>query len=145
MIKMKTSSYEQGCIVRGFPCGSVVENLPAKAGRDARGAGLIPGSVRSPAGGNGSPRQYSCLENSMDRGAQQVTVHGVSKESDTTEHLCRLCAVSGPVTGGVKAGAGRGGGGALRERAPAQSTAELYPTEGCGQKPRTGLWRAGSI
>ena len=83
MIKMKTSSYEQGCIVRGFPCGSVVENLPAKAGRDARGAGLIPGSVRSPAGGNGSPRQYSCLENPRATGAWWATVHRVTIELDT--------------------------------------------------------------
>ena len=39
------------------------------------GMGLIPGSVRS-GGGHGNPLQYSCLENSMDRGAWQVTVHG---------------------------------------------------------------------
>ena len=43
----------------------VVKNLPAKA-RDARDAGLIPGSGRSPGGGNGNPLQYSCLENPMD-------------------------------------------------------------------------------
>ena len=40
---------------------------------------LIPGSGRSPGEGNGSPLQYSCLENSMDRGAWQATVHGVAK------------------------------------------------------------------
>ena len=39
--------------------------------------GLIPGSGRSPGRGNGNPLQYSCLENPMDRGAWQVTVHGV--------------------------------------------------------------------
>ena len=48
---------------------------------------LIPGSERSPKEGNGNPLQYSCLENSMDRGAWWATVHGVSKESDTTEQL----------------------------------------------------------
>ena len=95
MIKRKTSSYEQGRIVRGFPGGAAVENPPGNAGRDARDEGLIPGSVRSPAGGNGSPRPYSCLENSMDRGARRVTVPGVSKESDTTEHLRADSAVSG--------------------------------------------------
>ena len=39
---------------------------------------LIPGLERSPGGGNGNPLQYSCLENAMDRGAWQATVHGVS-------------------------------------------------------------------
>ena len=46
-------------------------------------AGLIPGLERSPGGGHGNPLQYSCLENPMDRGAWQATVHGVT-ESDTT-------------------------------------------------------------
>jgi len=40
---------------------------------------LIPGSGRSPGEGNGNPLQYSCLENPMDRGAWQDTVHGVAK------------------------------------------------------------------
>ena len=40
---------------------------------------------RSPEEENGNPLQYSCLENPMDRGAWQVTVHGVAKESDMTE------------------------------------------------------------
>ena len=38
--------------------------------------------------GNGNPLQYSCLENSMDRGAWWTTVHGVAKELDMTEHAC---------------------------------------------------------
>ena len=41
--------------------------------------GLIPGSGRSPGEGNGNPLQYSCLENSMDRGTWQATVHGVTR------------------------------------------------------------------
>ena len=41
--------------------------------------GLIPGSGRPPGEGNGNPFQYSCLENSMDRGAWQTTVHGITK------------------------------------------------------------------
>ena len=41
--------------------------------------GLIPGLGRSPGEGNGNPLQYSCLENFTDRGAWQVTVHGVAK------------------------------------------------------------------
>ena len=52
----------------------VVKNLPANAGD----VGSIPGSGRSPGGGNGNPHQY-CLENSMDQGAWQATVHGVTK------------------------------------------------------------------
>ena len=41
--------------------------------------GLIPGSGRFPGEGNGNPLQYSCLENPMDRGVWQATVHGVTK------------------------------------------------------------------
>ena len=48
--------------------------------------GSIPGSGRSPGGGNGNLLQYSCLENSMDNGAWRATVHGVT-ESTTTEQL----------------------------------------------------------
>ena len=49
----------------------VVKNLPANAG-DIRDAGLIPGLGRSSGGGRGNSLQYSCLENSMDRGAWQA-------------------------------------------------------------------------
>ena len=61
-----------------FPGGSVVKNLPANTG-DTRDLGLIPRCGRSPGGANGNPFQYSCLENSMDRGVWQATVHGVAK------------------------------------------------------------------
>ena len=50
----------------------VVKNLPVSAG-DVRDLGLIPGSGRSPGGGNGDPLQYSCLGNPMDRGAWWAT------------------------------------------------------------------------
>ena len=66
----------------GFPGGSVVKNPPANAG-DARDAGSIPGSERSPGVGNGNPLQYSCLENPMDRGLVGYSP-GDHKESDTT-------------------------------------------------------------
>ena len=62
----------------GFPSGSVVKAPLASAG-DAGDKGLIPGLGSSPGGGNGNPLQYSCLENSMDRGAWWATVHGVTK------------------------------------------------------------------
>ena len=51
---------------------------------DAGNAGLVPGSGRSPGEGNGTPLQYACLENSMDRGAWWIAVHGITKESDMT-------------------------------------------------------------
>ena len=53
----------------------MVKNPSSNAGD----AGLVPGSGRSPRDGNGNPLQYSCLENLMDRGAWQATVHGVTK------------------------------------------------------------------
>ena len=46
---------------------------------NTRAVGLIPGSGRFPRGGNGKPLQYSCLENFMDRGGWQATVHGDAK------------------------------------------------------------------
>ena len=54
----------------------MVKNLPVNAGN----VGLVPESGKSPVEGNGNPLQYSCLGNSMDRGAWWATVHGVSKE-----------------------------------------------------------------
>ena len=56
----------------------LVKNLPADVG-DISDVGLISGSGRSSGGGNGSPLQYSSLDNSMDRGTWRATVHGVAK------------------------------------------------------------------
>ena len=56
-----------------FPCGSGIKNLSANAGD----MGSIPGSGRSSGGGNGNPLQYSCLGNTMDRGAWWATIHRV--------------------------------------------------------------------
>ena len=61
----------------------MVKNPPANAGD----TGSIPGLGRSPEGGNGNLLQYACLGNPMDRGTWRATVHGVTKESDTTEWL----------------------------------------------------------
>ena len=61
----------------------VVKNLPANAG-DTKVAGYIPGLGRSPGEGNGNPLQYSCLENSMDRGAWWAPVHWVTEDLDAT-------------------------------------------------------------
>ena len=67
----------------GFP-GDSDSKESACNGEDP---GSIPGSGRSPGEGKGNPFQDSCLENSMDGGAWQATVHGVAKESDMTEQL----------------------------------------------------------
>ena len=64
----------------GFLGGSVGKEFTCNAGdRDS-----IPGSGRFPGGGHGNPLQHSCLENPMDRGVWQATVHRVA-ESDTTK------------------------------------------------------------
>ena len=66
----------------GFSGGSVVKNLPA----NSRDSGWIPGWGRSPGEGNSNPLQYSCLENSTNRGAWWATVHRVT-ESDLPQPL----------------------------------------------------------
>ena len=73
-----SKSNRQGAFYRGFPGDTVVKNLPANAA-DARDTGLIPGSERSLGRGNGNPFQYSCLENSMDRGAWWLQSRGSLK------------------------------------------------------------------
>ena len=59
----------------GFPHSSVSKEPACNAGDP----GVIPGLGRSPGEGNGNPLQCSCLENAMDRGAWQATVHGVAR------------------------------------------------------------------
>ena len=65
----------------------VVKNLPANSG-DIGDAGLIPGPGRSTGGGHGSPLQYSCLENPLDREAWQTAAHSVAEldATEATEH-----------------------------------------------------------
>ena len=58
---------------------ALVVKTPLPNTGDAKDVGSIPGLGRSPEGGNGNPLQYSCPENSMDRGAWWATVHGVIK------------------------------------------------------------------
>ena len=74
----KKVGLELSIVLLGFPGSTVVKNQPANA-EDTRDASSVPGSGRSPGVGNSTPLQYSCLESSMDRGAQQATVHGVGK------------------------------------------------------------------
>ena len=66
----------------------LVKNLPAKTG-DTTDKRSIPGSGRSPGERNGNPLQYSCLENSMDRGAWLAVVHGIAKSwTWLSTHAC---------------------------------------------------------
>ena len=67
----------------GCPGGSGIKNLPANAGDP----GLIPGLGRSPGGRHGNPLQYSCLEKSMDKGAQQAKVHRVAQSPTQLKRL----------------------------------------------------------
>ena len=73
--KIRLQRNEESKNTPDFPGGSVVKNPPANTGD----ADSIPGSGRSPGEGNGNPLQYSCLENPMDRGAWQATVHETAK------------------------------------------------------------------
>ena len=66
--------------MRGFPAGSDSKESACNAGD----LGLIPRLGRSPGEENDNPLQYSCLENPMDRGGWQATVHGISKELGMT-------------------------------------------------------------
>ena len=66
---------ENGTAVVGFPYSSICKDSACSAGDP----GSIPGLGKSPGEGNGHPFQYACLENPMDRGAWQATVHGVAR------------------------------------------------------------------
>ena len=73
-----TETPETGQELGDFPGGTVVKNLPANEG-DIGNEGSIPESERSLGVENGNPFQYSCLENFVERGAWQATVHGAAK------------------------------------------------------------------
>ena len=87
MIPILHFEYECNIVYHGSAGGSVVKNMPANAG-DTGDMNLIPRLGRSPGGGNGNPLQYSCLENSMGRGAGWAEDSGLAKELDMTEHVC---------------------------------------------------------
>ena len=84
-------SYHQMHIRASLVTQMVKKNLPANAGD----LGLIPGSGRSPGEGNGNPLQYSCLENSIDRGAWRATVCGVEWLSLSDPHSGSIFWLSG--------------------------------------------------
>ena len=64
----------------------MVKNLPVSAGA-IRDSGSILGSGRSPVGGHGSPLQYPCLQNPVDRGAWRATVRGVAQSQTQVKRL----------------------------------------------------------
>ena len=64
--------------IKTYQVALVVKNMPDNAG-NITDMGSIPGLGRSPGEENGNPLQYSCLENSMDRGAWKATVHEIAK------------------------------------------------------------------
>ena len=68
--------------IQGLSDGSATKGSAYNVG-DREDVDLIPGSRRSPGGGSGSPLQYSCLENPMDRGIWRAAVHGVTKSNMT--------------------------------------------------------------
>ena len=70
-----TGKFHIYSVIWGFPGGSDGKESACNVGDP----GSIPGLERSPGEGNGFPLQYPCLENPMDRGAWQATVHGVAK------------------------------------------------------------------
>ena len=74
------------CIKWDFPGDSHSEESACSAGD----SGLIPGSRRCPRGGNGYPLQYSCLESSMDSGAWQAIVQGVTKRQATVHGVANI-------------------------------------------------------
>ena len=85
LLYFKGSGYLGGALLVAL----AVKNLPANAG-DLKDAGSVPGSGRSPRGGHGSPLQYSCLENPMDRGAWRATVPSVVKSRTRLNPLAHM-------------------------------------------------------
>ena len=72
-------------VIRAPQAEPGMKNSPANAG-DIRNMGSVPGLGGSPGEENGNPLQYSHLENPMDRGAWQATVHGISKSQTRLSH-----------------------------------------------------------
>ena len=99
---------------------------------------LMPGLGRSPGGGNGNPLQYSGLENRMDRGAWQATVHGAAKNQTTERahtlpsslgwmgHVSLCTAMSRACY--LRAGAGQGQGSPPILAVPPESLPSVFPT-----------------
>ena len=89
--------YRKACICRyeGFPCGSVIKNPRCHCRRHVS----IPGSRGSPGGRHGSPLQYSCPENPMDRGSWPATVHRAARSWTRLKWLSIYSQAWGPVSG----------------------------------------------
>ena len=92
-ITLKIEFCSKRTYIRGRTCflgGSEVKVSASNVGDP----GLIPGLGRSPGEGNGNPLQYSCLENSMDGGAWQATVHGVAKSQTRLSDFTSLLMIA---------------------------------------------------
>ena len=77
------------CVLIEIPGGSAVKDTPTNVG-DSRDMGSIPRSGRSSGEENGNPVQYLCLENTMERGAWWVAMHGVTKSCTRLRTHARL-------------------------------------------------------
>ena len=99
------SPYNKSDMVSGKSMGLESDTwwLSKRSACNARDPGSVPESGRSPGEGDGYPLRYSCLENSMDRGAWWPTVHGVIKSRtrlrDSHFHFTHLCLHPGPTLG----------------------------------------------
>ena len=101
ILAAKGTQYAIRKLSQAFPDGSVDKKdfLGCSDGKESscnkEDLSLIPGSRRSPGEGNGYPLQYSCLENSMDRGAWWATIHGIAKGRTRLSHThtqwIRIC------------------------------------------------------
>ena len=128
---------ERVYLILGFPHSSVGKESACNAGDP----GLIPGSGRSPGEGNGNPLQYSCLENPMDRGAWQATVHGftrvrhdlVTKPLPPHPYRFHLPMQVRPKRHGLDSWVGK-----IPWRRKWQPTSEFFPGESHGQRSLVG-------
>ena len=78
---------KSACLMRGFPNDSVIKNSPAMQELQEMWVQSL-GREDCPGGGNGNPLQYSCLENSLDRGAWWTVVRGVAKNQMLLSSVC---------------------------------------------------------
>ena len=80
-----------------FRCNTLMAQIVKASAYNVGDLGSIPGLGRSPGEGNGNPLQYSCLENPVDGGAQQATVHGVTKSRTRLSNFTRCNNIIYPI------------------------------------------------
>ena len=139
-LSSNTFGFWEGTI-QGFPSGSVGKESASQAGD----LGLIPGLGRSSGEGNGYLLQYSCLENSMDRGAWQATIHGVARSRTRLKQLSssssRDVGVPGDsVVQNPPANAGDTGSIPRSGRSPGKGKGNLFQYSCLGNPEDRGAW-----